>query len=97
VSNFWRHKKSGGLYTIIGEAIIESTMQRATIYKSLHDDKVWIEKGMAIAQIVFQRLDFPTDQPYEGKYQDQRRGPVGTIRDISDLSNAPGQGKVRGS
>jgi len=56
-----------------------------------------IEKGMAIAQIVFQRLDFPTDQPYEGKYQDQRRGPVGAIRDISDLSNAPGQGKVRGS
>jgi len=56
-----------------------------------------IEKGMAIAQIVFQTLDFPTDQPYEGKYQDQQRGPVGAIRDISDLSNEPGQGKVKGS
>jgi len=56
-----------------------------------------IEKGMAIAQIVFQRLDFPTDQPYEGKYQDQRRGPVAAIHYNSDLSNAPWRGKVGGS
>ena len=56
-----------------------------------------IEKGMAIAQVVFQKLDFPTEQSYSGKYQDQRRGPVGAIHETSDLSNAPRQGKVRGS
>lgn len=54
MSNFWRHKKSGGLYTIIGEAIIESTMQRATIYKSLHDDKVWIR---------------PKDEFHDGRFE----------------------------
>ena len=55
-----------------------------------------IEKGMAIAQVVFQKLDFPTEQSYLGKYQDQRRGPVGAIHETSDLSNAPRQGKVKG-
>lgn len=32
--------------------------------------------GAPIAQIIFMRLDSPTDQPYEGKYQDQERGAV---------------------
>lgn len=31
--------------------------------------------GMPIAQIVFHRLDMPTDMPYSGKYQDQAAGP----------------------
>lgn len=37
----------------------------------------WIQiaRGMPIAQIIFHMLDFPTDQPYEGKYQDQEAGP----------------------
>lgn len=30
--------------------------------------------GQAIAQIVFERLDEPTEQPYRGKYQNQNRG-----------------------
>lgn len=34
-----------------------------------------IPAGTPIAQIVFQRLDEPTDQPYDGKYQDQEAGP----------------------
>lgn len=32
------------------------------------------EKGMPIAQIVFHRLDEPTEQPYDGKYQNQAAG-----------------------
>ena len=31
--------------------------------------------GDPIAQIAFEFLDHPTDQPYTGKYQDQERGP----------------------
>jgi dCTP deaminase len=34
-----------------------------------------LQKGMPIAQVVFERLDAPTIMPYAGKYQDQRHGP----------------------
>lgn len=34
-----------------------------------------LPRGTAIAQVVFHRLDRATEQPYEGKYQDQERGP----------------------
>jgi dCTP deaminase len=40
-------------------------------------DNLVIKQGMAIAQVVFHRLDEPTEQPYNGKYQDQQRGPQG--------------------
>lgn len=40
-----------------------------------------IKRGQGIAQVVFQWLDEPTVQPYEGKYQDQSRGPVEAKRD----------------
>lgn len=34
-----------------------------------------IKRGDPIAQIIFHRLDEPTEAPYSGKYQDQGRGP----------------------
>lgn len=40
---------------------------------------VKIAKGSPIAQIIFHRLEAPTEQPYAGKYQDQRPGPVAPI------------------
>lgn len=36
---------------------------------------VRLRKGMPIAQIVFKYLDDATEQPYNGKYQDQGAGP----------------------
>lgn len=36
---------------------------------------VRITAGDPIAQIVFHRLDEPAERPYNGKYQDQERGP----------------------
>lgn len=33
-----------------------------------------LKRGMPIAQIIFHRLDFATEQPYEGKYQNQQSG-----------------------
>lgn len=33
-----------------------------------------LEMGMPIAQVVFQTLDEPTSDPYNGKYQDQESG-----------------------
>ena len=37
---------------------------------------VRFKQGCAVAQVVFERLDEPTDLPYSGKYQDQAIGPV---------------------
>lgn len=36
-----------------------------------------VAAGMGIAQVVFHRLDAPTESPYAGKYQDQLPGPQG--------------------
>jgi dCTP deaminase len=33
-----------------------------------------LQAGMPIAQIIFELLDEPTEQPYDGKYQDQGTG-----------------------
>lgn len=38
-------------------------------------DLLQIDRGDPIAQILFERLDAPTDSPYSGKYQDQEAGP----------------------
>lgn len=35
-----------------------------------------LKRGMAIAQVVFHWLDMPAERPYDGKYQDQGRGPI---------------------
>ena len=37
--------------------------------------KVIIQAGVPICQVVFHRLDFATENPYDGKYQDQEAGP----------------------
>jgi dCTP deaminase len=42
---------------------------------NLSDVAITIVKNEPIAQIVFELLDHPTEQPYSGKYQDQERGP----------------------
>jgi len=34
-----------------------------------------LERGVPLAQVVFHRLDKPSERPYTGKYQDQARGP----------------------
>lgn len=47
-----------------------------TIELSNHADwTIQIPVGSPIAQIIFHRLDEPTDFPYSGKYQNQDRGP----------------------
>jgi dCTP deaminase len=44
-------------------------------------EPILLQKGVGIAQILFHRLDEPTSRPYEGKYQDQERGPVNAKSD----------------
>lgn len=38
-------------------------------------EPITIMAGSPIAQIIFMKLDEPTSLPYNGKYQDQGRGP----------------------
>lgn len=40
---------------------------------------IWIEQGCPIAQVAFDRLTEPTEQPYEGRYQDAPQGPQRAI------------------
>jgi dCTP deaminase len=42
-----------------------------------HVRTVPLNKGDAIAQVIFHFLDEPTELPYVGRYQNQERGPQG--------------------
>lgn len=54
-----------------------------TLEISNHSDKHRIIlRDSPIAQIVFQFLDEPTEQPYDGKYQNQADHPVEAIHEI---------------
>ena len=47
-----------------------------------HSENVlMIDAGDPIAQIVFMRLEQPTESPYTGKYQNQRAGAVPAIKE----------------
>jgi len=45
-----------------------------TLELTSHQKTLFIKKGMPIAQIVFHRLEAATEQPYDGKYQNQASG-----------------------
>lgn len=61
--------------------VIESGWRgHLTLELTLHGPlKLFIPAGVGIAQILFHRLDEATEQPYAGKYQDQRAGPQPAI------------------
>jgi dCTP deaminase len=51
-----------------------------------------VRAGSGIAQVLFDRLEEPTDVPYEGKYQGQRSGPVEAIFEATH--EAPAQARA---
>jgi len=38
-------------------------------------DTITLEDGVGLAQIVFHHMDWASERPYDGKYQDQKPGP----------------------
>lgn len=46
---------------------------------NLGPEAIGIEKGDPICQIAFHWLDMPTDRPYAGKYQHQKKEPTAAI------------------
>lgn len=64
------------LFRFVQNTVIEPGW-RGWLTLELTRDRPWpvrIKAGTPIAQIIFHRLEEPTEQPYEGKYQDQRQG-----------------------
>lgn len=56
-----------------------------TLELTNHSDSViYIDEGSPIAQIIFHRLEEPTEIPYQGRYQDQKPGPQPAIDAKSD-------------
>lgn len=47
--------------------------------KNQSDNVLKIDAGSPIAQIVLHQLTQEAEKPYQGKYQNQRKGPVGAI------------------
>ena len=45
------------------------------------EQAITLTRGMPIAQIVFMQMDEPTENPYNGKYQDQPEGPQEAIEE----------------
>lgn len=44
-----------------------------------------IDAGEPVAQIIFELLDAPTEQPYSGKYQNRARGPQPARREMAPM------------
>lgn len=64
------------LFRFVQNTVIEPGW-RGYLTLELTRDRPWpvrIEAGTPIAQIIFHKLDYPTEQVYNGKYQDQRAG-----------------------
>ena len=41
IGSVWRHKKTGGLYTIMGTCRLEATNAPAFLYRSWYDGTTW--------------------------------------------------------
>lgn len=52
---------------------------------NLGEEAVEFEEGDPICQVKFERLDWPTKLPYQGKYQDQGPKPQPTILEGNDV------------
>ncbi len=52
--------------------------------KNQGTERILLAAGSPIAQIVFRYLDYPTEVPYEGKYQNQEDRPVSSIHERHD-------------
>ena|SRR5690606_24355311 len=68
-------------FVLVQNTIIEPGWRGYLTLEITYDgeDGIVIEAGSPIAQIVFHKLDEPTEAPYKGKYQDQAAGPQPAI------------------
>lgn len=54
------------------------------------DQSILLRTGMPIAQVIFMRLDQPSERPYSGKYQNQQPGPQPAIQEeLPGLADGP--------
>lgn len=53
-NTYWRHGKTGRLYTLIGEAIMEADLTPVVLYQSVKDGQIWVR---------------PRDNFYDGRFE----------------------------
>lgn len=42
MSILYRHRKTGGLYTLLFEAILEKNLERVVVYRCTETGKLWV-------------------------------------------------------
>jgi len=53
----WMHVKSGGVYRVSGNCLIEATMTEAVIYQSLEDGQTWVRPAHEFYDGRFANID----------------------------------------
>jgi hypothetical protein len=51
----YQHLKSGGLYEVIAEGLMECDLRPVVIYRGVHDGQIWVR---------------PTDEFFDGRFVD---------------------------
>lgn len=69
----------------VGNTVIEPGWQGYLTLELIYhgEGELIVCYGDPIAQVAFEFLDAPTEQPYTGKYQNQERGPQEAIEETS--------------
>lgn len=63
-----RHIKSGGLYEVLGPALIEATLADVTVYRSLQEDgKVWVRPAAEMLDGRFELVSHTLSQAAEAQ------------------------------
>jgi len=58
----YRHVKTGGLYLLLGDCLIESDKTLAVIYKSMCDGRVWVRPTREFFDGRFEWVDLNGDR-----------------------------------
>ena len=72
-------RKGVAVQNTIAEPGWQGYLTMEITYHGIDPDGITIPAGSPIAQLIFMRLDEPTEAPYTGKYQNQPARPVPAI------------------
>lgn len=53
----WRHVKTGGLYTVLMHATLESNLQDVVVYSSCQEGRVWVRPAVEFYDGRFEKED----------------------------------------
>lgn len=59
----YRHKKTGGIYSVICNANIEKTGEPAVVYRNERTGEQWVRPAIEFNDGRFERIDWPHNAP----------------------------------